>query len=100
MALPNRWGKTYDWDLWGAAYLINGGASDDGFDYFRGWLLSQGSERWAKVTLDLESAFDDIQPGALSDHDPRGGAGPANPCQADSHASRAVSAAPKLDLTA
>ncbi|MFS8098760.1 DUF4240 domain-containing protein [Lentzea alba] len=30
--------------LWAAAYLINGGCSDDGFDYFRGWLLTQGAE--------------------------------------------------------
>jgi hypothetical protein len=28
--------------LWAAAYLINGGCSDDGFDYFRGWLIMQG----------------------------------------------------------
>ena len=59
------WGRSYNWDLWGAAYLINGGASDDGFDYFRGWLLSEGSERWAKVSRNIESAFDDIQPGAV-----------------------------------
>ena len=32
----------YTWKLWGAAYEINGGCSDDGFDYFRGWLISQG----------------------------------------------------------
>lgn len=32
----------YTWDLWGAAYLINGGCSDDGFEYFRRWLISQG----------------------------------------------------------
>ncbi|GAA3628020.1 uncharacterized protein DUF4240 [Lentzea atacamensis] len=30
--------------LWAAAYLMNGGCSDDGFDYFRGWLLLQGEE--------------------------------------------------------
>jgi hypothetical protein len=30
--------------LWAAAYLMNGGCSDDGFDYFRGWLLTQGAE--------------------------------------------------------
>ncbi|HET9168021.1 MAG TPA: DUF4240 domain-containing protein [Actinospica sp.] len=30
--------------LWAAAYLINGGCSDDGFDYFRGWLVVQGRE--------------------------------------------------------
>lgn len=32
----------YSWDLWGAAYVINGGCSDDGFHYFREWLISRG----------------------------------------------------------
>lgn len=32
----------YRFDLWGAAYLINGGCSDDGFVYFLGWLIAQG----------------------------------------------------------
>jgi len=36
--------QAYRWDLWGAAYLINGGASDDGFEYFRRWLIAQGRE--------------------------------------------------------
>jgi protein tyrosine phosphatase (PTP) superfamily phosphohydrolase (DUF442 family) len=35
--------ESYRRDLWGAAYLINGGCSDDGFDYFRSWLLGQGT---------------------------------------------------------
>ncbi len=34
--------KSYLTRLWAAAYLINGGCSDDGFDYFRGWLVAQG----------------------------------------------------------
>ncbi|NUR98670.1 MAG: DUF4240 domain-containing protein, partial [Kribbellaceae bacterium] len=34
--------ESYRWDLWAAAYLINSGASEDGFDSFRGWLLAQG----------------------------------------------------------
>jgi hypothetical protein len=29
----------YTWDLWGAAYVIHGGCSDDSFEYFRRWLL-------------------------------------------------------------
>lgn len=29
-------------DLWGAAYLINGGCSDDGFHDFRVWLIGRG----------------------------------------------------------
>jgi hypothetical protein len=36
--------ESYRHPLWAAAYLINGGCSDDGFDYFRGWLLTQGEE--------------------------------------------------------
>lgn len=34
--------RSYLAPLWAAAYLINGGCSDDGFDYFRGWLIMQG----------------------------------------------------------
>ncbi|KJY36516.1 DUF4240 domain-containing protein, partial [Streptomyces sp. NRRL S-495] len=33
---------SYRAPLWSAAYVINGGCSDDGFDYFRGWLIAQG----------------------------------------------------------
>src|SRR5215210_5549489 len=29
-------------DLWGAAYLVNGGCSDDGFRDFRAWLVGRG----------------------------------------------------------
>ncbi len=35
---------SYRTDLWGAAFIMNGGASDDGFDYFRGWVISQGKK--------------------------------------------------------
>jgi hypothetical protein len=31
-------------DLWAAAYIINGGCSDDGFEYFRLWLIGQGQK--------------------------------------------------------
>jgi Protein of unknown function (DUF4240) len=31
--------------LWAAAYLVNGGCSDDGFEYFRGWLIMHGGQR-------------------------------------------------------
>lgn len=42
-------------DLWGAAYLINGGASDDGFEYFRGWLMTQGREVFGRAVRDPDS---------------------------------------------
>lgn len=47
--------KAYRWDLWGAAYIINGGCSDDGFDYFRDWLISEGRARYFAVLADPES---------------------------------------------
>lgn len=42
-------------DLWGAAYLINGGASDDGFEYFRGWLITQGRAVLARAVAEPDS---------------------------------------------
>lgn len=36
--------KAYTSNLWCAAYIINGGASDDGFEYFRCWLISAGRD--------------------------------------------------------
>ncbi len=42
-------------DLWGAAYLINGGASDDGFDHFRGWLMTQGRAVFARAVAEPDS---------------------------------------------
>ncbi|RYG38571.1 DUF4240 domain-containing protein [bacterium] len=32
------------WPLWGAGYVIAGGMSDDGFHYFRSWILGKGPE--------------------------------------------------------
>ena len=32
--------SAYHWNLWGATVLINGGASDDGFEYFCRWLVA------------------------------------------------------------
>jgi Protein of unknown function (DUF4240) len=46
--------ESYHWDLWGAAYLLNFGCSDDGFDYFRGWLLTQGRAIWEAALQDSD----------------------------------------------
>lgn len=35
---------SYKQDLWAVAYVVLGGCSDDGFDYFRFWLIVQGRE--------------------------------------------------------
>lgn len=42
-------------DLWAAAYLINGGCSDDGFDAFRGWLIAHGRSAVARAVADPDS---------------------------------------------
>ena len=47
---------SYRADLWAAAYMINGGASDDGFDYFRGWLLTRGRSRFERALVDPAGA--------------------------------------------
>jgi predicted DNA-binding WGR domain protein len=39
-------------DLWGAAYIIKGGCSDDGFDYFRAWLIMQGEQAFTEALKD------------------------------------------------
>ncbi|MFI6872309.1 DUF4240 domain-containing protein [Streptomyces sp. NPDC050400] len=39
-----RYNRAYRWDLWGAAWVLLGGASDDAFDFFRCWLIGQGRE--------------------------------------------------------
>jgi hypothetical protein len=43
------------WDLWGAAYLMNGGCSDDGFKYFRDWLISEGRGTYESALANPES---------------------------------------------
>lgn len=50
-----RLSRAYRWDLWGAAYLINGGSSDDGFVYFRAWLIMQGRDVYERSLLDPDS---------------------------------------------
>ena len=46
---------SYQVDLLGAAYLINGGASDDGFDHFRGWLIGHGRAVFARAVAEPDS---------------------------------------------
>jgi hypothetical protein len=59
----DRLNQAYRWDLWGVAYLVNGGCSDDGFEYFRSWLISQGREYFEAALQDPQSAADKAVPG-------------------------------------
>lgn len=38
--------KSYNFKLWEAAYSLNGGCSDDCFEYFRSWLISLGRNKF------------------------------------------------------
>lgn len=49
---------SYRNSLWAAASLINGGCGDDGFEYFRGWLIVQGRELFEKSVADPDSLAD------------------------------------------
>ncbi|MEM1122019.1 MAG: DUF4240 domain-containing protein, partial [Bacteroidota bacterium] len=46
---------TYNSEMWCAGYLMNGGCSDDGFEYFRCWVISRGKETFyeAKENPDI-----------------------------------------------
>lgn len=52
----------YRWDLWGAAYLIHGGCSDDMFEYFRCWLVAQGKRVYDEALADPESLVGRAEP--------------------------------------
>ena len=53
-----RLAEAYRWELWGLAYQLNGGCSDDGFVYFRCWLLAQGRAAWEAALADPDSLMD------------------------------------------
>ena len=50
--------EAYTWDLWGAAYVIFGGCSYDGFIDFRSSLISMGRVTFEAALADPESLAD------------------------------------------
>ncbi|MCF7750289.1 DUF4240 domain-containing protein [Bacillus subtilis subsp. subtilis] len=46
---------SYKSGVWAAAYIIHNGCSDDGFDYFRGWLIGQGQTCFLAALRDPDS---------------------------------------------
>ena len=47
--------QAYTWDLWGAAYVIEDGCSDDCFRDFRAYLISLGSGPYEAALRDADS---------------------------------------------
>jgi hypothetical protein len=64
-------------DLWGAASLINGGASDDGFHYFCVWLVGQGRQVYEAAVRDPDTLADVVDPDDVAEGDLDGAAGQA-----------------------
>src|SRR6266700_826061 len=65
--LDEQMSKSYTRDLWAAAYIINGGCSDDGFDYFRAWLVAQGREIFHQALNNPETLTESAEPGVESE---------------------------------
>jgi hypothetical protein len=50
--------RAYTWELWGAAYVIHGGCSDDTFSDFRASLISRGEDAFERGVKDPDSIAD------------------------------------------
>jgi len=50
--------ETYRWDLWGVAFVINGGCSDDGFEDFCHWLMTLGRRGYGQILQDPEAVIE------------------------------------------
>lgn len=47
--------SAYRWDVWAAAYIMNGGCSDDSFMDFRKWLIASGRQVYEAALSDPDS---------------------------------------------
>jgi len=51
---------TYNSQMWCAGYIMNGGCSDDGFEYFRNWVISRGKEVFYKAKENPDSLISQV----------------------------------------
>ena len=52
--------ETYNSDMWCAGYIMNGGCSDDGFEYFRNWVISRGKEVYYNAKQNPDSLINEL----------------------------------------
>jgi hypothetical protein len=57
---------SYNPELWCAAYIVSGGCSDGGFEYFRCWLISQGKAVFYRVKSNPDSLINEMIEGKES----------------------------------
>lgn len=50
--------RAYSWDLWAAAYVMNGGCGDSGFSDFRATLISMGRDVFERALADPDTLAD------------------------------------------
>lgn len=60
--LQERIRDAFRTDLWAVAYIMNGGCSDDGFDYFLGWLICKGKAHYEAALAKPENAAKRVKP--------------------------------------
>lgn len=51
---------TYTSEMWCAGYIMNGGCSDDGFEYFRNWIISRGRDVYYKAKEDPDNLISEV----------------------------------------
>jgi len=54
---------TYNSKMWCAGYIMNGGCSDDGFEYFRNWIISRGKDTYYKAKENPDSLISEFVEG-------------------------------------
>lgn len=55
---------TYNSEMWCAAYIMNGGCSDDAFEYFRNWVISRGKETYYNSKQNPDYLINEVVEGA------------------------------------
>lgn len=54
---------TYNSEMWCAGYIMNEGCSDDGFEYFRNWVISRGKDTYYKAKENPDSLISEFVEG-------------------------------------
>lgn len=55
---------TYNSEMWCAGYIMNGGCSDDGFEYFRNWVISRGRETYYRAKENPDNLISEVDENA------------------------------------
>ena len=52
--------NTYNSEMWCAGYIMNGGCSDDGFEYFRNWVISRGKDTYYQAKQNPDNLIKEV----------------------------------------